>query len=67
MEQVSGPGDGTRHYRQVPHDGRVSALLLVLILNFGNQARVLVEENCILTHQAVLQIIAMKDGAELAE
>jgi hypothetical protein len=67
VEQVTGPGDGAGHYGQVTHDGWVSALLLVLLLDLGDKARVLVEEDTILAHEASLQVVAVEDAAELAE
>jgi len=67
VEQMSGPGDGTRDNGQVSHDGRVSALLLVLLLDLLDETRVLVEEQLILAGQVALQVVAMEDAAELAE
>ena len=54
VEQVTGPGDGTRHDGQVTHDGWVGALLLVLFLNLGDKARVLVEKDTVLAHETSL-------------
>ena len=43
MEEVTGPGDRARDDREVPNYRRVGELLLVLILNLLDKARVAVE------------------------
>ena len=67
MEQVTGPSDGSRHNRQVPDNGWVQTLLLVLLLDLGNQARVLLEEVGELLLQASLKILSVEDTLELTE
>ena len=67
MEQVARPGDGAGDDGQVAHDGWVQALLLILVLDLSDQARVLAEEIWELGLEARLQILTVEDALELAE
>ena len=67
VEQVSAPGDRPGDGGQVSDDGRVVAVLLVLVLDFVDLLAVVVEEDGVLALERVLEVVALEDGLELFE
>jgi len=67
VEQVSGPGDGSRDSWQVSHDLGVALELLILLLDSVDLGSILSEENSVLGVQAVLQVVSVENRFEFSE
>jgi hypothetical protein len=67
VEQMSRPGDATRHSWQVTYNWWIVLVLLILVLDLVDLQSIVMEQDVVLGVESISQIVSVEDGLELSE